>query len=214
MRVRTSKQAIIKLHSSIVQDFDALDRDLNVCTAFSQLIVTELCEHRRSHWVGASVRSPHSHPLAFHFVGIWGMGGINGSPKWNSLNLNAELWVSNPLFWIIACYYNPTKKWEDRLGVRIKGMGNQVDLKKKKKFISILVPGGSDGKKSACNPGDLGSIPGWGRSPGGGYGYPLPYSCLENPMDRGAWWAAVHGVEKSQTRLWLTLSLFHFSLVS
>ena len=48
---------------------------------------------------------------------------------------------------------------------------------------------------------DLGSIPGLGRSPGGGHGNPLQYSCLENPMDRGAWWAMVHGVTKSRTRL-------------
>ena len=46
---------------------------------------------------------------------------------------------------------------------------------------------------------DMGSIPGSGRSPGGGHGDPLQYSCLENPVDRGAWWATVHGVAKSQT---------------
>ena len=52
---------------------------------------------------------------------------------------------------------------------------------------------------------DTGSIPGLGRSPGGGNGNPLQYSCLENPMDRGAWWATVHGVTKSQTWLkWLS----------
>ena len=56
---------------------------------------------------------------------------------------------------------------------------------------------GSDGKESACNVGDLGSIPGLGRSPGGGDGKPLQYSCLENPMDRGAWWATVHEVTES-----------------
>ena len=48
---------------------------------------------------------------------------------------------------------------------------------------------------------DTGLIPGLGRSPGGGCGNPLQYSCLENPMDRGAWWATVHGVTKSKTRL-------------
>ena len=48
-------------------------------------------------------------------------------------------------------------------------------------------PGASDGKESTCNAGDLSSIPGLGRSPGGGHGNPLRYSCLENPMDRGAW---------------------------
>ena len=58
-------------------------------------------------------------------------------------------------------------------------------------------PGGSDGKESACNAGDLGSIPVSGRSPGGGIGYPLQDSCLENSMDRGVWWATIHGVTKS-----------------
>ena len=62
-------------------------------------------------------------------------------------------------------------------------------------------PGGSDSKESTCNVGDLGSIPGLGRSPGGGHGNPLQYSCLENSMDRVAWWATVHGVTKSPTRL-------------
>ena len=62
-------------------------------------------------------------------------------------------------------------------------------------------PGGSDGKASACNEGDPGSIPGLGRSPGEGNGNPLQYSCLENPMDRGPWEATVHGVTKSQTQL-------------
>ena len=57
----------------------------------------------------------------------------------------------------------------------------------------------SDGKESACNAGYLGSIPGLGRFPGEGNDYPLRYSCLENFMDRGAWWATVHGVAKSQT---------------
>ena len=62
-------------------------------------------------------------------------------------------------------------------------------------------PGGSDGKASACNAGDLGLIAGWGRSLEEGNGKPLQYSCLENSMDRGAWWAAVHGATKSWTRL-------------
>ena len=60
-------------------------------------------------------------------------------------------------------------------------------------------PDGSDGKEPACNEGDQGSIPGLGRSPGGGHGDPLQYSCLENPMDRGAWQATVSGVAKSHT---------------
>ena len=66
---------------------------------------------------------------------------------------------------------------------------------------SKCIPGGSDGKESTCNVGDLGSVPGFGRSPGGGHGNLLQYSCLKNHMDRGARWTAVHGVAKSQKRL-------------
>ena len=62
-------------------------------------------------------------------------------------------------------------------------------------------PHSSVGKESACNAGDLGSIPGLGRSPGEGNGNLLQYPCLENLKDRGAWWAAVHGVKKSQAQL-------------
>ena len=68
-------------------------------------------------------------------------------------------------------------------------------------MIIMGFPGSSDSKASAYNVGDLGSIPGSGRSPGEGNGNPLQYSCLENPMDQGAWWATVHGVAKNQTRL-------------
>ena len=64
-------------------------------------------------------------------------------------------------------------------------------------------PAESEGKEFACS---AGSIPGWGRSPGEGKGNPLQYSCLENSMDQGDWWATVHGVGKSPTRL----SDFHF----
>ena len=75
------------------------------------------------------------------------------------------------------------------------------------KFIAQLkqgrgFPGGSDSKQSACNVRDLDLIPGLGRSPGEGNGDPLQYSHLENSMDRGAWWAIVHEVTKSQT--WLS----------
>ena len=63
------------------------------------------------------------------------------------------------------------------------------------------LPSGSDDKESACNAGDPGLTPRSGRSPGEGNGNPLQYCCLENPMDRGAWWATVHGVAKSQTQL-------------
>ena len=59
--------------------------------------------------------------------------------------------------------------------------------------------GGSNGKESTGNAGNLGSIPGLKRSPGERNGNPLQYSCLENSMDRGAWWVTVHGVAKNQT---------------
>ena len=59
-----------------------------------------------------------------------------------------------------------------------------------------MFPCSSVGKESTCKAGDLGSIPGLLRSPGGGKGNPLQYSCLENPMDRGAWGTTVHGVAK------------------
>ena len=66
-------------------------------------------------------------------------------------------------------------------------------------MVYMGFPGDSDSKESAHNVGDLGLIPGLGRPHGGGYGNPLQYSCLENPMERGAWGAIVHGVTKSQT---------------
>ena len=69
---------------------------------------------------------------------------------------------------------------------------------------------GSDGKASAYNAGDPDAIPGSGRSPGEGNGNPFQYSCLENPMDGGAWWATVHGVAKSRTQLNYFTFTFHF----
>ena len=82
---------------------------------------------------------------------------------------------------------------------------NQCTLKKTKGDRVVNIPlDGLSGKESACNAGDtgdVGSIPGLGRSPREGNGNPLQYSCLENPMDRGAWRTKVHGVAKSQTKL-------------
>ena len=73
------------------------------------------------------------------------------------------------------------------------------------KFVNFNLvmgfPCSSVGKESACSAGDPGSIPGLGRSPGEGNGNPLQYPCLENLMDRGTWWIAVHGVAKSRVRL-------------
>ena len=71
----------------------------------------------------------------------------------------------------------------------------------RKIFNVVGFPGGSDGKESACIAGDLNLIPGLGRSPGEGNGYPLQYSHLENSRDRAAWQATIHGVTKSRTPL-------------
>ena len=81
-------------------------------------------------------------------------------------------------------------------------------------YHQLGFPGGSEVKASACNVGDLGSIPGSGRSPGEGNGNPLQYSCLENPMDGGAWWATVHRVAKSRTQLSDFTSLHFTSLLA
>ena len=84
---------------------------------------------------------------------------------------------------------------------------NSMQRKKGKIFLEKLNCDlhGTDSKESACNAGDLGSIPGSGRSSGEGNGYPLQYSCLENAMDRGAWWATVLGAPENQTQLkWLS----------
>ena len=67
------------------------------------------------------------------------------------------------------------------------------------KYIYTGFHGDSDGKESACNAGDLGSIPESGRYPGAGHGNPFQYSCWENPIDREAWQATVQGITKSQT---------------
>ena len=76
------------------------------------------------------------------------------------------------------------------------------DCKSIDKFIHLGgFPGGSDCKESASSTGDLGSVPGLVKSPGEKKDYPLQYSCLENSVDRGTWWAAVHGVAQSRTRL-------------
>ena len=77
----------------------------------------------------------------------------------------------------------------------------QNEVSQKEKNTYCILTRGCPGKESACNAGDLGLIPGSRRFPRGGHGYLLQYSCLENPMGRGAWQATVHRVTQSQTRL-------------
>ena len=76
----------------------------------------------------------------------------------------------------------------------------------------LLFPGSLDGKESTYNTGDSSSIPGLGRSPGEGNGNSLQYSCLQNPMDRGAWWTIAHGVTKTFTSLHYSYTHFKVEL--
>ena len=78
---------------------------------------------------------------------------------------------------------------------------SEVSQKEKDKYCILTHIHSSVGKESACNAEDPSLIPGLGRSPGEGIGYPLQYSCLKNPRDGGAWWAAIYWVAQSQTRL-------------
>ena len=100
--------------------------------------------------------------------------------------------------------------WTEEPG-RLQSMGSQRVGHDWVTSLSLsLFPGVSDSKESACNEGDLGLIPGWGRTLGEGNGDQLQYPCLENPMHRGAWQATVHGVAKSQT--WLSIFCYNREL--
>ena len=91
------------------------------------------------------------------------------------------------------------RSWWYKLQLKSKARENQTPSSKVYLGLQCGSPGGSMGKESTCNAGnagDKGSIPGSGRSLEGGHGNPLQYSCLENPMDKGAWWATVHRVTK------------------
>ena len=79
---------------------------------------------------------------------------------------------------------------------KVKGV-EEIDIYRHRCGLYLGFPGGSDGKESACSAGHLGLIPGSGRFPGGGRGNPLQYSCLENPMDRGARQATVMGSQRA-----------------
>ena len=124
---------------------------------------------------------------------VWGFRAIlfvpSATPAWNGFESKMQgshrlLCHHLLLTSIEACSFSERLRQQNKKGTTMK---------------SLYFPAGSDGKESACNVGDLGSIPGSGRPPGGGHGNPLQYSCLENPTDRGAWWATVHGVTESQT---------------
>ena len=118
-----------------------------------------------------------------------------------------EYWESHFLGRLIRSLWVPKERgvWNSQGGRKDKIFSPLHSLGLYNNNVSFLdFPGGSDGKASAYNAGDPGSIPGLRRTPGEGNGTPLQYSCLENPMGRGAWWAAVHGVTKSRGHNWAT----------
>ena len=113
---------------------------------------------------------------------------------------------SNTLAWKIPWMEKPGRV--QSIGLQRVGHNEQLHFHfhfYKSYSIKVIMdpdfPGGSNGKESACNAGDHGSIPGSGKSPGEGNGNPLQCFCLDNSMDRGAWWAIVHGVSRSCIRL-------------
>ena len=148
--------------------------------------------------------APHSSTLAWeiawteepgrlHSMGSWRVNTTEGLPFHFSLSCIGE-GNGNPLQ--CSCLENPRDGgawWTAIYGVA----QSRTQLKR----LSSSSSRGSNSKESACNAGDLGSVLGLGRSSGEGNGYPHQYSCLENSMDRGAWWATVHGVTKSRTQL-------------
>ena len=159
------------------------------------------CAQIQVHWVSDAIQPPHPLPPLLLLPSIVSSIRIFSSelavhircPKYCSFSFSIS-----PSNEYSEFSQGTTQWWEYALVV------TKMGRKSKKAYIYMYIcsfPGGSEDKASACNAGDPGSIPGLGRSPGEGNGNPLQYSCLENPMDRGAWRATVHGVAKNRTRL-------------
>ena len=126
----------------------------------------------------------------------------------------AVLCIRWPKYWSFSFNISPSNEhpglisfrmvWLDPFAVQrtVKSLlqhhGSKASIIPHSAFFPWGFSGGSEVKTSAYNAGDLGLIPGLGGSPGEGKGNPLQYSCLENPMNGGAWWATIHGVTKSQ----------------
>ena len=164
------------------------------------------------HWVGDAIQP--SHPLLSPSPPALNLSQHQGLFQWvSSLHQVAKVlefqlqhqsfeWTPGLIFWDISVIISSSKFL---LPFFSPPSGATVMLS----LICLMV----EGKESACNAGDPGSIPGWGRAPGEGNGYPLQYSCLENLIDRAAWQFAVHGFTKNLTRLSdLTLHTFFTGL--
>ena len=138
------------------------------------------------------------------------------SKSWNNLQQkNNNIFITRHFQWNIILWYSFCSDIGVIFLIRKIRKNKFGDIKPNsnlKTVCNILMgfPGGSDSKESACSSGDLGLIPASGRSPGEGNDKPFQYSCLENPVDRGAWQATIHGVAKSRTRL----SYFTFFLLT
>ena len=122
-------------------------------------------------------------------------GGEADDRGWDAwmalLTLWTWIWASSMSWW----WTGKTDLLQFRGSQRV-GHGWVTELN----WVCMSFPGGPDGGESVCNAGDLGSIPGLGRSSGGGHGNPLHYSCLKNPHGQRGWQAMVHGVAKSRTQ--------------
>ena len=115
-----------------------------------------------------------------------------------------KLLLVKPWHWILSKYKREPEAWNKHVVLYYESQTTSSPANTAHTFrlIPWLLELGSDSKESACSAGDPDSIPGLGRSPGERNGNPFQYPCLENLMDKGAWWAAVHGVAKSRT--WLS----------
>ena len=133
--------------------------------------------------------------LLYYFYLIWVQLLLLHEKNWKqfSFSYSLEQFVFSETIWICL---QSRRRWFDSWVGNITWRRDRLPVPG---FMAF--PGGSDGKESVCSVGNLGLIPGLGRSPGGGHGNPLQYSCLENPMDRKAWQSYGPGFKKSWIRL-------------
>ena len=140
--------------------------------------------------------------------GLQSMGSQRVGHNWATNAVLQKKGNCQDHFWVCVnyCYYSLINMQSCKMGhAHTQDTHKYVEVWGQvfNKYVEVWgLPGGSDGKESAHNAGDLGLIPELGRFPGKGNVYPLQYSCLQNPMDRGDWQAVIHGVAKSWT--WLS----------